>query len=75
MSWKKPPERVGPIVPIEQAPPRLYHRTTQDAAFAILEDYMMPGFGDTGKAHCYFSPEPLEGRKVREIRAPRRLPD
>ena len=54
-----------PIIPIEKAPPRLYHRTTHDAAFSILADSLQPGFGGSGKAHCYFSGEPLEGAKTK----------
>ena len=36
-------------------PPRLYHRTTHDAAFQIIEDGLIPGFRDSGKYHCYFA--------------------
>ena len=54
-----------PIIPIEKAPSRLYHRTTHDAAFSILADSLQPGFGGSGKAHCYFSGEPLEGAKTK----------
>ena len=54
-----------PIIPIEKAPPRLYHRTTHDAAFNILADSLQPGFGGSGKAHCYFSGEPLEEAKTK----------
>ena len=32
----------------------------RDAAFAIMEGKLIPGFGDSGKAHCYFSSLPLE---------------
>ena len=54
-----------PIIPIDKAPPRLYHRTTHDAAFSILADSLQPGFGGSGKAHCYFSGEPLEEAKTK----------
>ena len=54
-----------PIIPIEKAPPRLYHRTTHDAAFSILADSLQPGFGGSGKAHCYFSGQPLEEAKTK----------
>ncbi|CAE7890840.1 GIP, partial [Symbiodinium necroappetens] len=36
-------------------PNRLYHRTTHDAAFSILEDGLVPGFRRSGKYHCYFA--------------------
>ncbi|CAE7460434.1 pol [Symbiodinium sp. CCMP2456] len=39
----------------EGFPPRLYHRTTHDAAFQILEDGLIPGFRDSGKYHNYFA--------------------
>ena len=54
-----------PIIPIEKAPPRLYNRTTHDAAFSILADSLQPGFGGSGKAHCYFSGQPLEEAKTK----------
>ena len=49
-----------PCIPVEEIPPRLYHRTVEDAAFAILDDRLVPGFGSSGKAHCYFSSLPLQ---------------
>ena len=59
-----------PIIPIDKAPTRLYHRTTHDAAFSILENAMLAGHGGSGKAHNYFSGEPLEAAKVKSgIRA------
>ncbi|CAE7349128.1 GIP [Symbiodinium sp. CCMP2456] len=39
----------------EGFPARLYHRTTHDAAFQILEDGLIPGFRGSGKYHCYFA--------------------
>ncbi|CAE7840682.1 unnamed protein product [Symbiodinium sp. KB8] len=54
-----------PIIPIDKAPPRLYHRTTHDAAFSILENAMLAGHGGSGKTHNYFSGEPLEAAKVK----------
>ena len=45
---------------IEAVPPRLYHRTVEDAAFQILDGELTPGFGDSGKLHNYFSSLPLE---------------
>ncbi|CAE7920554.1 unnamed protein product, partial [Symbiodinium necroappetens] len=39
----------------EGFPNRLYHRTTHDAAFNILEDGLVPGFRHSGKYHCYFA--------------------
>ncbi|CAE7521998.1 unnamed protein product, partial [Symbiodinium sp. CCMP2456] len=39
----------------EGFPNRLYHRTTHDAAFNILEDGLVPGFRHSGKFHCYFA--------------------
>ena len=36
-------------------PPRLYHRTTHDAAFAIIESGFQPGYGSSGKIHAYFA--------------------
>ncbi|CAE7407592.1 GIP, partial [Symbiodinium sp. CCMP2456] len=39
----------------EDFPNRLYHRTTHDAAFQILEDGLIPGFRGSGKYHCYFA--------------------
>ena len=41
-------------------PPRLYHRIVEDAAFAILDDRLIPGYGSSGKAHGYFSSLPVE---------------
>ena len=59
-----------PIIPLDKAPTRLYHRTTHDAAFSILENAMLAGHGGSGKAHNYFSGEPLEAAKVKSgIRA------
>ena len=36
-------------------PARLYHRTTHDAAFSILETGFQPGYGNSGKIHSYFA--------------------
>ena len=49
-----------PCAAIEDVPPRLYHRTVEDAAFQILDGELTPGFGDSGKLHNYFSSLPLE---------------
>ncbi|CAE7438162.1 unnamed protein product, partial [Symbiodinium sp. CCMP2456] len=54
-----------PIIPLDKAPCRLYHRTTRDAAFSILSDSLIPGYGRSGKAHAYFSGTPLEDAKVK----------
>ena len=62
------PRNQGPLAPykgrpcavIEDVPPRLYHRTVEDAAFQILDAELTPGFGDSGKLHNYFSSLPLE---------------
>ena len=42
-----------PVVGIDKAPPRLYHRTLRDAAFSILENGMIAGDGGSGKLHNY----------------------
>ena len=75
VSWLSPQsaEEIGdtatfagrPLIPIEKSPPRLYHRTTRDAALAIVEGSMKPGFGDSGKAHNYFAPAALEDLQVK----------
>ena len=49
-----------PVVGIDKAPPRLYHRTLKDAAFSILQEGMIAGYGDSGKLHSYFAEETLE---------------
>ena len=56
------PYKGSPCIPVEEIPPRLYHRTVEDAAFSILDDRLVPGYGygNSGKAHCYFSSLPLE---------------
>ena len=54
------PYKGRPCIPIDEVPPRLYHRTVEDAAFSILDDKLIPGCGSSGKAHCYFSSLPLE---------------
>ena len=36
-------------------PPRLYHRTTHDAAFSIIDTGFQPGYGSSGKIHSYFA--------------------
>ena len=54
------PYKGRPCIPIEEVPPRLYHRTVEDAAVAILDHKLLPGYGNSGKAHCYFSSLPLE---------------
>ena len=75
VSWLSPQstEEIGdtatfagrPLLPIEKCPPRLYHRTTRDAALAIVEGSMKPGFGDSGKAHNYFALAALEDLQVK----------
>ena len=42
------PYKGRPCIPVEEIPPRLYHRTVEDAAFAILDDRLIPGFGNSG---------------------------
>ena len=37
-----------PVIGIDKAPPRLYHRTLKDAAFNILQEGMMAGYGNSG---------------------------
>ena len=54
------PYKGRPCAAIEDVPPRLYHRTVEDAAFQILNGELTPGFGDSGKIHNYFSALPLE---------------
>ena len=54
------PYKGRPCAAIEDVPPRLYHRTVEDAAFQILDGELTPGFGDSGKIHNYFSSLPLE---------------
>ena len=54
------PYKGRPCAAIEDVPPRLYHRTVEDAAFQILDGELTPGFGDSGKLHNYFSSLPLE---------------
>ena len=49
-----------PLIPIENVPPRLYHRTVKDAAFAILNGALEPGYGSSGNAFAYFAKLPLE---------------
>ena len=49
-----------PLIPIEEVPPRLYHRTVRDAAFAILSSALEPGYGSSGNAFAYFAKLPLE---------------
>ena len=49
-----------PIQAKGEYPPRLYHRTTRDAAFAILEGELTPGFGRSGKYHNYFAKATLD---------------
>ena len=49
-----------PLIPIEDVPPRLYHRTVRDAAFAILNSALEPGHGSSGNAYAYFAKAPLE---------------
>ncbi|CAE7897698.1 unnamed protein product, partial [Symbiodinium sp. KB8] len=41
-------------------PPRLYHRTTHDAALAVIEPELTPGFGRSGKYHNYFAKATLD---------------
>ena len=64
MAWLTNEEReaLGPTAAYQgrpylakgEYPPRLYHRTMHDAAFASLEGGFQPGFGNTGKFHSYF---------------------
>ena len=54
------PYKGRPCAAIEDVPPRLYHRTVEDAAFQIRDGELTPGFGDSGKLHNYFSSLPLE---------------
>ena len=56
----KAPYQGRPCIPIAEVPPRLYHRTVEDAAFSILDDKLIPGYGSSGRAHCYFSSLPQE---------------
>ena len=49
-----------PLIPVEKVPPRLYHRTVRDAAFAILNGALEPGYGSSGNAYAYFAKLPLE---------------
>ena len=49
-----------PLIPIEEVPPRLYHRTVRDAAFSILNGALQPGHGSSGNAYAYFAKVPLE---------------
>ena len=49
-----------PIQAKGEYPPRLYHRTTRDAAFAIVEGELTPGFGRSGKYHNYFAKATLD---------------
>ena len=49
-----------PIQAKGEYPPRLYHRTTRDAAFAIIESELIPGFGRSGKYHNYFAKATLD---------------
>ena len=44
-----------PILAKGEYPPRLYHRTTRDAALAIVEGELIPGYGRSGKYHNYFA--------------------
>ena len=44
-----------PVIGIDKAPPRLYHRTLKDAAFNILQEGMIAGYGGSGKLHNYFA--------------------
>ena len=54
------PYKGRPCTPLEDIPPRLYHRTVEDAAFQILDGELTSGFGQSGKMHNYFSSLPLE---------------
>ena len=66
--WDQTREELGgaaafkgtPIQAKGEYPPRLYHRTTHDAAFAILESQLTPGFGRSGKYHNYFAKATLD---------------
>ena len=49
-----------PIQAKGEYPPRLYHRTTRDAALAIVEGELVPGFGRSGKYHNYFAKATLD---------------
>ena len=43
------PYKGRPCIPIEEIPPRLYHGTVKDAAFAILSDKLIAGYGASGR--------------------------
>ena len=66
--WDQTREELGgtaafkgtPILAKGEFPPRLYHRTTHDAAFAILETQLTPDFGRSGKYHHYFAKATLD---------------
>ena len=49
-----------PIQAKGEYPPRLYHRTTHDAALAVIEPELTPGFGRSGKYHNYFAKATLD---------------
>ena len=54
------PYKGRPCTPLEDIPPRLYHRTVEEAAFQILDSELTPGYGQSGKMHNYFSSLPVE---------------
>ena len=66
--WDQPRSELGnaaafqgtPIQAKGEYPPRLYHRTTRDAALAIVEGELVPGFGRSGKYHNYFAKATLD---------------
>ena len=58
------PYKGRPCIPLEDIPPRLYHRTVEDAAFAILADRLIAGFGDSAKLANAVLPNP--GRSTEE---------
>ena len=49
-----------PIQARDEYPTRLYHRTTRDAALAIVEGELIPGYGRSGKYHNYFAKATLD---------------
>ena len=44
-----------PVVPMEDVPVLLCHRTTRDSVGGILQDGLAPGALGSGRVHCYFA--------------------